>query len=134
MKKSFLLAAIALCTIFSAHAMDKCPVQFGTDDYLGKVADLITNSSSCYEASSIADACALGASGDVYTVSAAINRCKKDIPKMSAKDQATHDSLMQKCNDKYAHMEGTLYRSMNVFCQLSVAKLYNELLTPADAE
>lgn len=129
MKKSILLLTIALCASFSAHALDKCPVDFGNDDYLQKVSDVITNSASCYEASEVADACALGASGDVYTVGSAIARCEKDIPAMSEKDAKTYSELNQKCQDKYSSMEGTLYMSMNAFCHLSVTKLFNELLS-----
>ncbi|MGZ3807860.1 MAG: hypothetical protein ACXVCE_07225, partial [Bacteriovorax sp.] len=91
--------------------------------------NVITQSASCYEASEVASACALGASGDVYTVGAAVARCEKDMPKMSEKDAATYSYLNEKCNDKYASMEGTLYMSMNAFCHLSVTKLFDELLS-----
>ena len=47
----------------------------------------LTNERTKVEASEIVNACALGASGDVYTVGAAIARCNKDIPVMSEKDE-----------------------------------------------
>lgn len=126
--KSILSLTIILFS-FSAFSMDKCPVDFGKEDYLEKVADLAINSSSCWEASEIVNACALGASGDVYTVGAAIARCNKDIPVMSEKDETTFSYLNTKCNDKYDSMEGTMYRSMNAFCHLSVSSLFVDLLS-----
>ena len=77
MKITILNLLLIPCLTFSisAHALDQCPVEFGNDDYLGKVGELATNATSCYEATEIVSACALGASGDVYTVSAANDRC-----------------------------------------------------------
>ena len=133
MKSRFLSLFLALFSIsISAHALEKCPIDFGNDDYLEKVALLATNSPSCYEASEIVDACALGSSGDVYTVGAAIARCEKDFPVMSTQDQQTFSYLKNKCDEKYDSMEGTLYQSMHAFCQLSVSKLFSELLSPVE--
>ncbi|MBC7538955.1 MAG: hypothetical protein H7281_09045 [Bacteriovorax sp.] len=127
--KSTILTLTFVLFSFSAHALDNCPIEFGTEDYLGKVADIATNATSCYEASEVVSACALGASGDVYTVSAAIERCSKDIPEMSTKDTETYNYLGSKCNGKYDSMEGSMYRSMNAFCHLSVTKLFVDLLS-----
>ena len=126
--KSSLLGLLFAVISFSAQAVEECPVQFGNSDYIEKVAELATNSSSCYEASEIVTACALGASGDVFTVGAAIARCEKDLPTMSAADKKTYDYLNEKCSDKYSSMSGSMYRSMNVFCHLSVSKLFTDLL------
>ncbi len=127
MKSSLLILSFSLFSL-SAFAVENCPVDFG-DDYLEKVATLATNSDSCYQARDIVNVCALGASGDVYTVGAAIRRCQRDIPAMSKKDQETYVYLEKKCNDKYASMEGTMYLSMNAFCHLSVAELFVGLLS-----
>lgn len=123
--KATILSLIAILFSFSisSYALE-CP----TND-LDKVAQLAMKASSCYEASEIVNACALGASGDVFTVSAAIARCEKDIPTMSKKDAQTYSYLNQKCNDKYESMSGTLYMSMNAFCHLSVTRLFVELLS-----
>lgn len=130
MKVTILSLIIAVATYsMAAHSMDQCPVEFGTDNYLEKVAELATNAGSCYEASEVVNACALGASGDVYTVGAAIGRCEQDMPEMSQKDIKTFAYLKNKCNEKYDSMDGTLYRSMNAFCHLSVTMLFNNLLT-----
>ncbi|MFA6236739.1 MAG: hypothetical protein WC635_05370 [Bacteriovorax sp.] len=129
MKSPLLALFVALFSFsISAHALEQCPVEFG-QDYLEKVATLATEAESCYEASAIVNACALGASGDVYTVAFAIARCEKDIPQMSKKDLETFSYLKTKCNEKYDSMDGTLYRSMNAFCHLSVTELFVDLLS-----
>lgn len=126
--KSILSLVVVLFSL-STHAYENCPVEFGKDDFLEKVATLATEANSCWEASEIVSACAISASGDVYTVGAAIARCNKDIPAMSKKDQETYSYLKNKCNEKYDSMEGTMYRSMNAFCHLSVSKLFVDLLS-----
>jgi len=127
------LTFVLLSLSLSAHALDQCPVEFGSEDYLDKVAQLATNSSSCYEASEVVSACALGASGDVIMVAAALNRCERDMPVMSEKDQQTISYLKTKCNDKYDSMDGSMYRSMKAFCHLSVTTLYVDLLSTEES-
>lgn len=122
------LCLLSLLVSFSANSSE-CPVKFETDNYLEKVAELALNADNCYEASEIVNACALGASGDVYTVGAAINRCERDFPVMTPKDTETYLYLKNKCNEKYDGMDGTLYRSMNAFCHLSVTELFYSLLS-----
>lgn len=128
MKLTTLAFLFSVLTLGAVHA-DECPVEFGNDDYLEKVAELATNANSCWEAKNVVSVCAIGASGDVYTVGAAIERCEKDIPAMSKKDQETKSYLHEKCNAKYADMEGTMYRSMNAFCHLDVSELFVNLLS-----
>lgn len=128
MKKSILI--IALLAIGSvANALENCPVDFGTVNYLERVGQIITDSGSCYEASEVADACAIGASGDVYTVGTAIARCEKDMPVMSKEDATMYKTLNDKCTDKYSKLEGTMYMSMNAFCHLQVTRLFLDILS-----
>ena len=127
MKKSFLIAALLVFGT-TLHAMENCPVELD-ENYLDKVAQIITDSASCWEASEVADACALGASGDVYTVGAAIARCERDMPVMTPADSTMYQSLNDRCTEKYSKMEGTLYMSMNAFCHLDVTRLFLNILT-----
>lgn len=128
MKKLVLLIAL-LALGSTVNAMDKCPVDFGANDYLEQVTQMIANSGSCWEASEIADACALGASGDIYTVGAAVARCEKDMPIMSKEDAMMYKTLNNKCTDKYSKLEGTMYMSMNAFCHLQVTRLFLDILS-----
>jgi hypothetical protein len=128
MKKSLLILSLLVLGT-TAHALDKCPVEFGNGDYLEQVSQKITEAGSCWEASEIADACALGASGDVYTVGSAIARCEQDMPVMSQSDAAMYSTLNNKCTEKYSKLEGTMYMSMNAFCHLQVTRLFLDFLS-----
>ena len=126
--KTFIILSLVLFSSV-ASALDNCPVEFGNEDYLEKVAETITASDSCWAASEVANACALGASGDVYTVGAAIARCERDMPVMSKADATMYKTLNDRCTEKYSKLDGTMYLSMNAFCHLSVTRLFLDLLT-----
>lgn len=121
---------VALFTVIFSNTLMamECPITMENNNYLETVAQLAADASSCYEASEIVTACALGASGDVYTVSSAIGRCEKDLVKISKEDKKSLEYLKRRCNEKYSSMEGTLYRSANAFCQLSATLFYSNLL------
>jgi hypothetical protein len=130
--KSTLLALGLL--VFSVDAWgEDCPVQFGVDNYLDRVASAIKSTTNCAQAVSVAEACALGASGDSFTVPFAERKCGLDFwKKLSPADKKIYGSLQAKCDHKYENMQGTLYISLNAFCRLRVAQLYSELYSPAE--
>jgi len=130
MKTFFLISALILSS--AAYTMEQCPVEFPSENYLENVGKLITESDSCYSASEIADACALGAGGDVYTAGQAVSRCERDMPVMSKADASMYSTLNDKCTEKYSTMEGSMYRSMEAFCHLQVTRLFLSLLTHAE--
>ncbi len=125
--KSIFTVSIALFSL-SAFSMDSCPVNFSDSDFTGKVSVLATKSASCSEASEIVKACALGNSQDIQTVQAAISRCNKGV-KLNATDKQIYTYLNNKCSDKFDSLEGTMYRSMSAFCNLSVTTLFTDLLS-----
>lgn len=127
MKTFILISALTLSS--AAFSIEQCPVEFPSENYLENVGKLITESDSCYSASEIAGACALGAGGDVFTVGKAISRCEKDMPVMSKADASMYATLNDKCSEKYSTMEGSMYRSMEAFCHLQVTRLFLSLLT-----
>ncbi len=48
---------------------------------------------------------------------------------MSKKDEQTMVYLKNKCNEKYDSMDGSMYRSANAFCHLSIVELFVNLLS-----
>lgn len=127
-----LLVLSALFVNASAFALE-CPVKSPDDNYLGKVAAAIKAADSCDDGADLAEACALGASGDVATTAAASEKCSLDFwTKLNDADRKTFTGLQAKCDAKYKNMQGTMYLSANAFCHLSVARLYSELYTPAE--
>ena len=117
-----------------SHAAD-CPVDLlGTENYLEEVSAAINKAPNCYEAASVAESCALGASGDSVTTSTAVDKCSADVlPKLSKLETEQFNGLMGKCGDKYKDMQGTMYISAAGFCRLSVSRLYYELYMPVDS-
>jgi hypothetical protein len=131
MNKIFVTLMI-LAASGSAFALD-CPAQFGNSDYLSKVSAAIKGSDNCESGSAIAEACALGASGDLETVPVAEQKCRLDFwKKLSKTDMQGYKNLQSKCDSKYKNQQGTMYLSANAFCYLQVARLYSELYTPAN--
>ena len=128
MKKPFLLIVLAFVISLPSHAQEECPIEFGNEDYMDKVTELILEAPSCYEASNLVNACSMGASGDAYMVGVTIKKCEKEIPKMSQKDSELYFELNAKCDKKYSKMRGTMYISMNAFCHLPVTQLFIEWL------
>ncbi len=132
MKKIAILFFVLMCAGLQTFAAE-CTVQFSSDRYLNKVKDIILKSTSCEEGAHIAEACALGASGDLQTVPVAIEKCEIDfMTKLSTSDKVAYHNLQSKCFEKYETLNGSMYKSMAIFCSLQVSRLYSELYTPAD--
>lgn len=93
--------------------------------------ELIAQKKTCYEAVQLAESCAWGSSLDVSTAGVAYNVClaqaKKSKPQ--SRDYALLRKMEARCNEKYSKMEGTLYRSMNAFCQLKAIEWLNTLVS-----
>lgn len=86
--------------------------------------ELIKNEKSCYNASTMAEACAWGSSLDVMTAGAAYEVCETELQQQNPNPELLIlMSLMQKaCTQKYENQEGTMYRSINAYCHLSAIK------------
>lgn len=104
-----------------------CPIALGELDAI--VAAM--QGKSCMDAKDLAERCALGASGDVVTAGAASAICQKDFAKKPA-DQKLFAALRARCNTKFVHEDGTMYRSAAAFCVLEVAALLSGLNQPVD--
>lgn len=120
MKKFIVLCLIAISsTAFSAE----CVNQKGEDIFNDpeQFQALIEKSTSCYDAKNLAEACAYGSGLDVSTAGTAYGVCAKELEKNkpSKKVTSTLNIMNKMCNDKYANEDGSMYRSMNAFCQLS---------------
>jgi hypothetical protein len=89
------------------------------------------NGKSCYEAKTIAEKCALAASGDAVTAGNASTICQKKFAKNDG-DKALYTKLAKRCADKYAKSQGTLYISAAAFCQLDAAALLADLNSSPD--
>ena len=117
-----LLVLIAFAMSSSVFAAD-CVNEKG-EDILNQpevFQALIEKADSCWAAKSLAEACAWGSSLDVATAGAAYSVCQKDLDKNKPSKSLTQtlNKMNSMCNAKYSKMDGTLYRSMNSYCQLT---------------
>jgi len=122
---------ISVVISINAMAETECPIKFGSNQYTDNVIAAIESKRSCSEASTIAEACAMGSSMDVQFVSSALKMCSKRINR-SATIKRVVDSANGLCIRKFSKSEGTLAVSARAFCQLDVTKLYDDLLAPAE--
>ena len=127
------LLALAFVLLSAPGFAADCPIKFGDDDYLDKVGAAIKAAKDCEDGAAIAEACALGASGDTSIAPVAERKCGLDFwTRLTAQDKRVYSALQAKCDAKYGQMEGTMYISANAFCRLKVARLYSELYSAAE--
>lgn len=123
---SFLLATVAVSASVSAAAADPaCPAHDAS--YVDHVAASMTGKS-CADAARIAETCALGVSSDVQIASAAAKVCRADFASRRD-DVALFAQLAKRCEAKFAKQDGTMYVSMEAYCELRVAALLSSLNT-----
>jgi len=128
----FLLCTLAFLGAVSSQASGSCPFPFGTENFAVKVQEAIASKKTCGEASDLAIACARGSSMDSQFVSAAMVPCEQRINAASSEVQKIVSSTSDLCTKKYAKSQGTLAISERAFCRLSVAQMYDDLLSDAD--
>lgn len=93
---------------------------------------MIEKADSCYAAKNLAEACAYGSGLDVSTAGAAYGVCATELQKNKPSKELTKtlSSMNTMCNKKYANEDGSMYRSMNAFCQLSAVEWILNIATP----
>lgn len=133
MKKFALALACTLSFSASAVAADVCPVDFQTSkDYMTDVAQIVVKKETCAEAAATAEACAMGSSMDSVIAGTASVVCKTPFEgRLKGQAFNAYLTLIQHCVSTYEDQQGSMYVSMQAFCELSVNKLFNELYAPA---
>lgn len=111
---------------FSSLILAECPI---IDFDATSIQIAIDNASTCYEAADIAKECAFGSSIDVQFVGSALKTCEKDFVSISELEIATYNGLVNQCYKKYANLSGTMYRSFESFCALSVAEAFSSVFS-----
>ncbi len=134
-KKISLVAVLVMCLVSSQNGLAaECVDSNGQDIFTQPEVffGIIEKSESCYQAVEMAEACAYGSSLDVATAGAAYGICEKELNAQNpAKELTVLLTTMQTtCSEKYDKEEGTMYRSMNAFCQLSALEWVLNIATP----
>jgi hypothetical protein len=134
-KKISLMAILVMCVVSSQNGLAaECVDSNGQDVFLHPEVffGIIEKSDSCYEAVQMAEACAYGSSLDVSTAGVAYDICEKELQAQKPNKELTKllKTMQTSCSDKYYKEEGTMYRSMHAFCQLSALEWVLNLATP----
>ena len=96
-----------------------CPVDFADGE---AIIHAIHEAQTCADAVSVAEQCAYGSSFDVQTTGVAKEKCEKDFQNITPAQELSYSVLVEACYAKYQNEGGTMYRSFESFCALSVAK------------
>lgn len=93
---------------------------------------LIEKAKSCYEAVEMAEACAWGSSIDVSTAATAYTVCEVELSAQNPTEKLTSllETMEGSCAAKYENEEGSMYRSMHMYCNLSAIEWITTLATP----
>jgi hypothetical protein len=107
------LAVAALLLFITPVRAEDCPVK---EFSLDAKEDAIRKAPTCKRALEIMEACAYGAGGDTGLGDAVHERCEPEfLPKLSKAQKRAYDREQKRCNAKYAHQQGTMYRSITAF-------------------
>jgi hypothetical protein len=122
-----LLLAFALVLSSTAFAQE---VTCSPD--AGEIIASIEATTTCYDASTIAENCAWGSSVDVGIAGAAYDVCLKEAGKLTSADKKLLSTMEKRCEKAWANREGSLYRSAHSFCKLDALKFVNGVANAAN--
>jgi hypothetical protein len=122
-----LLLAFALVLSSTAFAQE---VTCSPD--AGEIISSIEATTTCYDATTIAENCAWGSSVDVGIAGAAYGVCLKEAGKLTAADKKLLSTMEKRCEKAWANREGTIYRSIHSFCKLDALKFVNGVANAAN--
>ena len=122
MRSRMVLAVSAMLLFVTPVRAKECPAK--ESGYEAR-EDAVRKASSCKEALAVMEACAYTASGDTGLGLIVHERCEPEfLGQLSKAQKRAYDREQKRCSDKYAHKEGTMYRSFTAFCQAQSAVTY----------
>jgi hypothetical protein len=96
-----------------------------TQNDLDKTVAAVKAAKTCKTSAALAEACAFGSSADVGIAGAAYEKCEHEVGQhLTPAQKKALEAARHKCTKEYAHQEGTMYLSMNAFCNLSAITRY----------
>lgn len=124
--RTFLAVAAVLLIVGPGRADEDCPIDHSAADPIWKLKeDAIRKEPTCKRAYEIMQACAYGATGDSGLSRAVREQCEPlFLPKLSKVQRRAYNREQRRCDNKYAHLDGTMYRSWTFFCQAESAVAY----------
>jgi hypothetical protein len=116
-----------LAAIFSFNASPAlASICLGKSMSLDETVSAISATSGCDHAMKLFEDCAYTASGDVSLGAAVEKKCEADfLSRLTAAKKKDYQREMGVCDRKYAHEQGTMYRSFAAFCRAEIAQRYS---------
>ena len=119
------LAALAVILSFNTGPA-LASICLGKSMSLEETVNAINATSGCERAMKLFEDCEYGASGDIDLGAAVEKKCEADfLSRLSAPQKKAYQSKLQRCDDKYRHEDGTMYRSFTAFCRAEVSQRYS---------
>jgi len=86
---------------------------------------IVRQAPSCDKANASFAACAYGAGGDTSLAQIVIEKCEGGfLNTLSKAQRRSYDRGMKRCEAKYEHEDGTMYRAMAAGCRANLAQSY----------
>ena len=116
---------VVLAWFGTAHAAPKakeCPIE---DFSLDKIEDAARNAPSCDKSLEVFRLCGAGASSDVALGGIVTERCEADfLKRLSRRERRAYANAQNRCERKYRHETGSMYRSAEAYCVAELARTY----------
>lgn len=122
--KAVFVFAIGLLASNAFAAQGTCPVPGDASDRVEKIVAAIKATQECNAAADLASDCSYGASADAEIAGTAADLCGSTMEKNGAKIENRNllTKMYNACNAQWSGRSGTLYISINAFCQLEAVK------------
>jgi hypothetical protein len=116
---AFLLAAALLALLLPMARAEECVRD------IDAIVARVNAAKSCDAAYKIVETCNFGASGDVQTGAAVVEKCETTFStRLAPAQKRAYDRAQARCDRKYAKESGTMYRSFEAFCHAGLARDY----------
>jgi hypothetical protein len=124
LRLAVLLAVLAIGLSFAvapARAED-CPAE---SNQMDDIIAALQKAPSCDRAMKIFEACEFGTSGDIQFGAVVEKKCEAGfLSQLTAPQQKAYKAQLSRCDAKYRHEDGTMYRSFTAFCRAEVSQRY----------
>ena len=126
MRFRFGLAALAV-TLWFVTSPAFASICLGQSMSQDETVNAISATPGCGAAMKLFQDCSYTASGDIALGAAVEKKCEADfLSGLKAAQKKAYQDELRRCDEKYDHKEGTMYRSFTAFCRAQVSQRYSQ--------
>jgi hypothetical protein len=120
------LAVLAVILSF-ATSPARASICLGQSMSQDETVAAISATPGCDAAMKLFQDCSYSASGDIPLGAAVEKKCEADfLPGLKAGQNKAYQDELHRCDAKYDHKDGTMYRSFTAFCRAEVSQRYSK--------